>query len=465
MKAFSKVSYTWGILLFTFFYALLAFYLIREFVLPHYIVTTEGHIHGDPYFFHKLALDQVEKIKNIGFSEFLLRPRGQGPAGITSLIYLVSKGSWGVISLNAALHALATVFLYKILRIWFPATIALISILPFLGSPYFIHWLSQINKDSYSITGAMMFLYGFIQLLKINDHLNFYSIIKYLLYVAIGTLLIWLVRPYMNQILLPLVILILICSFMYQFGGGLLPTLNKRRDKKQKCIWAMALCIVAVILLIFNKGATSDRTLERLANLENVSKKFDPKSKSLKHKCLKNVYSNSWVDISWLPDNINNKVRAIIAQRCLIYSILETHPHHATQYSILDQTFSPNGTIDVLQYLPKAFLIGVFKPWPSEWFMQFKNKISIFYIFSSLEIILFLCTLPFLIFWSLKNISNSILIPLLVSSYVITVYATAIPYLGALYRYRYPWWMVLLSFALAATLTVLHALYQKHKTT
>ena len=269
----------------------------------------------------------------------------------------------------------------------------------------------------------------------------------------------------MNQILLPAVMLVLICCFIYQFGGVLIRSVNKRQDKKQICIWAIALSMVAVILLIFNKGAASDRTLHRLTNLENAKKPFDPKSKSLKHVCLKKVYTNSWVNISWLPDNLNNKARAIIAQRCLIYSMLENDPNQATQYSIIDHSFSPKGTIDVFAYLPKAFLIGVFKPWPTEWFMQFKNRSSVFYIFSTLEMVLFLSSLPLLIYWFLKNYTSSLLIPFLLSSYVITVYAMATPFLGALYRYRYPWWMVMLTLAIAASFTVLLTLYKKYKAT
>lgn len=55
-----------------------------------------------------------------------------------------------------------------------------------------------------------------------------------------------------------------------------------------------------------------------------------------------------------------------------------------------------------------------------------------------------------LFFWVMRCSQCFLWVPIICSVSVMTMYAMAIPFLGALYRYRYPFWILLISLGLAA---------------
>lgn len=191
----------------TFVYAILAFTISRELIIPNMLPSAEGHISGDPMYYHQLALSKVQEIQDEGIQAFELRPSGQGSAGIATLLYLAWENPYSVVLLNAVLHAASAVLMSLILLQWFPLRTAIIATLPLVISPYMIVWFSQVNKDTSSLTGALLFVYGLMRLIKIKNepHAGLYS----LLIIFSGILLIWVMRPYLNQILLPISLSIL----------------------------------------------------------------------------------------------------------------------------------------------------------------------------------------------------------------------------------------------------------------
>jgi hypothetical protein len=98
-----------------FVYALFAMIVSRELIIPHMVGSNDGHISGDPQYYHQLALSKSIEIRTEGIFAFELRPAGQGPAGIASLIYLISENPYGVIFLNAFLHGISAVLILLIL--------------------------------------------------------------------------------------------------------------------------------------------------------------------------------------------------------------------------------------------------------------------------------------------------------------------------------------------------------------
>jgi hypothetical protein len=55
-----------------------------------------------------------------------------------------------------------------------------------------------------------------------------------------------------------------------------------------------------------------------------------------------------------------------------------------------------------------------------------------------------------LFFWVMRSSQFSLSVPIICSVSVMTIFAMSIPFLGALYRYRYPWWILLIGLGLAA---------------
>lgn len=56
--------------------------------------------------------------------------------------------------------------------------------------------------------------------------------------------------------------------------------------------------------------------------------------------------------------------------------------------------------------------------------------------------------------WVFRSRRSGIVIPLALAASVMTVYGMATPFLGALYRYRFPWWMLTICMGLAALIEI-----------
>lgn len=109
---------------------------------------------------------------------------------------------WTLISLNAALHATATLVLL-ILQFFVPNwRVAIWAVLPFFLYPTTLLWTTQILKDGYSIAGFLLFLYGWLSLVRLRtwQRVRWLPILP-LAWIILGGLLIWVVRPYILQMM------------------------------------------------------------------------------------------------------------------------------------------------------------------------------------------------------------------------------------------------------------------------
>jgi hypothetical protein len=137
-----------------------------------------------------------------------------------------------------------------------------------------------------------------------------------------------------------------------------------------------------------------------------------------------------------------------------MFTILETHDNVSTQNSFVDVDKLPAGALDALAYLPRAALLGVFAPWPDRWGYVLNHQFSVFYTITPIEAGMLYGGLVAFAFWLLRSCAWSALVPIFLSVSVMTVYGMATPFIGALYRYRYPWWMLLICMGFAALLEV-----------
>ena len=169
--------------------------LLREIAIPHiFPASVGGNLPTDPQYYNDLAFKKAAEIEAHGLVEFELRPSGQGAAGLASLLYLLVKSPCIVVLVNGFIHALSAVVIVLIIRSWFPLRTSIIAAIPLAVSPYMILWFSQLNKDSYSLLGALLFVYGMLQLVLHGKPLQ--NVTYNVLVVISGALLIWLMRPY-----------------------------------------------------------------------------------------------------------------------------------------------------------------------------------------------------------------------------------------------------------------------------
>lgn len=429
-----------------FIYAVVAMVVSRELVIPRMTSSINGHIAGDPQYYHSLALKKAEEIVRLGWARFELRPEGQGPAGVASLLYLVVGSPYSVVFLNAAIHALSVVVMAMILMRWFSRPISIIATLPLAISPYMIVWFSQVNKDTFALAGTLLFTYGLLKLIGTGGK----SLVRNggLLSVLIaltGILLIWIVRPYVNQILLPITGLVLVVSLLVRVRRGL----------DNYVVWfgfAIYGAFVLVCLGLLGKGAASDATLEGFKYFEWQNQAIN---QSVSAKCFASVNKKNWRNEQFLPDFIDEKLKAMMGQRCLMFTLLETQDNVTTRKSIVDTDTFPRGSAEALGYVPRAALLGVFSPWPDRWGYIFNHGPSVFYTITPIEAGMLYVGLVSLFVWLVRSKAWDALVPIGLCVPVMTTYGMATPFLGALYRYRYPWWMLLICLGVAATLVAL----------
>ena len=429
-----------------FVFAIAAMGVSRELLIPHMASSSiSGHMAGDPQYYHSLALKKANEIRQGGIGEFELRPEGQGPAGIASLLYLVGISSYGLVVLNAAFHALAVVVMALILMRWFPCRISIIATLPLAISPGMIVWFSQINKDSFAVAGALLFTWGLLKLASPESRLTLRDGLIALLVALTGMMLTWVVRPYVNQILLPITALVLVAALLWRVRRG--------PDNAGLVLFTTYGVLVLACLGLLGKGAASDATLATLESFKGFQSRAQ--SESVSAQCLSTIDERHWRNEQFLPDFVDRKLKAMMGQRCLTFTLLETQDNVATRKSIIDTDKLPRGSAEALGYVPRAALLGVFAPWPDRWGYNFNNEFSVFYTVAPVEAALLYVGLASLLFLIARNRAWSLLITIGLCMAVMTACAMAPPFLGALYRYRYPWWTLLICMGVAAMLVAL----------
>lgn len=424
-----------------FIYAMIGMIVSREFVIPYMTGSTDGTLPGDAQYYENLAEKKVDDIQSHGLEMFELRPAGQGPAGIASAFYLIWNNPYFIVWCNALLHAFSVLAMAAILLRWFSLRISFIAVIPLAISPYMLFWFSQLNKDSFVLSGALFFILGLLKLteravLNLTRHM-----VLALLPIVLGIALIWVMRPYVNQLMLPITILVLLVIFLekIRFGFG-------------KDLIAFVFCslVILVALTGMTKGAASDATLDSLHHSAGETLLID----TTLARCLQTTEAGKWQDAEILPSFVNNRLKALMAQRCLIFSLMDIHDNVTTLDSFFDIDRFPSGSIDAIAYLPRAVLFGIFSPLPDRWDYIFDHGRSTFYLIAPIEAVILYIGLIFICIWLVRSRNWSALIPITLSMFAMTVYAMATPFLGALYRYRYPWWMMLICLGIAALLQI-----------
>lgn len=427
-----------------FAYAITAMVFVREIAIPNiYPISIGGHLPGDSQDYNTLALKKAAEIKAMGLVAFELRPNGQGPAGLTSLLYLLVKSPYIVVFVNGLLHAFSAVVMVLIIRCWFPLRISIIATIPLAISPYMILWFSQLNKDSYSVLGVLLFVYGLIRLVLQDKTLQ--SVANNVAIVVSGVFLIWSMRPYINLMLVPITTVILLIALVWHF---------RNKSTFADCFRFVAgVATVLLCLILLSRGAASDSTLDSFLVYEvpSVAKSEVP---SVAKECLAKIDSKHWLDEPLLPNYINNKLQAMMGQRCLIFTMLETHSNQTTLHSIVDSNVLPGGSREALRYLPRAGLLGVFSPWPDRWLYSLNQQPSIFYTITSIEAVIMYLGIIGIIIFLIHGKAWLLTIPISLAFMMMIIYGMANPFIGVLYRYRYPWWMIILCLGLAALIAL-----------
>ena len=341
-----------------FLYTLSAFILIVFWVLPN----TTGSI-GDPDVYRDLARENLLAIRLHGWRLFQVRPGGQGPAGVTSLLLLVFDSEFIVILFNSLIHTLSVFILFRLIRRAFSRQISLLASLPLALSPFMVIWYSQISKESIMLIGALLLVKGFGEFPFFQKDIIRKSRFLYpALEIITGALLISLMRPYVNQIILPFAVIIFTANDIYNFF------LCKKNLFTS--IFVAGVLIITLILTSF--GAQSDSTLTRIGNSKSELLAQSGQS-ALADECIAKLSQFDWTQDALASSLLTQKLRALMGQRCLIFTGYGPGAHPNALRSYFDTEILPSTNYEALIYLPKAIFMGWAMPTPYYWKNIFKS--------------------------------------------------------------------------------------------
>jgi hypothetical protein len=436
-------KWQWAII---FSYSYILLYVLRAYLVPLSGLTENGHLAGDPLVYSNLAHELASKLRIEGVDAWQLHYQGQGPAGIMALVYLINDSQALLITLNAALHATASLSLIQILKRFFSPTISVISAMPFVISPFQMYWFSQINKDSYVTCGFMvatLALCGALE--KIKHPVRKRDIIHFVALSGIGALLIHIGRPY---VVLMFQVFGIICILIAVVLVACKPI--SRLQRVRAIMFGGICCLALLCLKPLTHGAASDQTISALASAQSTS------TGSTAYPAVDTCLDKTL--IGWQPTWISSSqadilLQALFTQRCWHFTLLnDVNPN--TRHAVLDAQIFPNSAIEAMIYLPKATVNALFAPYPWHAWPYFGISKSAFFTVTPFETGLLLITLPFLVCWLFRQWRSKLSAVALIalSASIVVTYGMAIPFIGALYRYRYPYWMLILGFSIAAAL-------------
>jgi hypothetical protein len=252
-----------------FAYAAIVALLVQIVLLPYAFPGLHaGHgllIGGDWNSFHRQAVELAGQVRADGWSAWRLRPDDlSAPAGISGAIYaLTVPEPWTAIPLYAALHATAAIIVLSLVRFFLPNwRQAIWCVLPFWLYPSAMLLYTQIHKDAFSISGALLFLYGWVLLARTESWQgSFWPPLRAVLCIVTGSILAWLVRPYWVQMMqgASVILAVLIA------GACIAAGLRRERPRLRLLMTILTACLAVGMVTPLTRGGYSAVTSPYLA--------------------------------------------------------------------------------------------------------------------------------------------------------------------------------------------------------
>lgn len=441
----------WNLWLVFFMYTATVAFTVQFILLPYLFPAWhagDGLLKGGDWIsFHNIALNLSEQIQMFGWSAWTLRPDGQAPAGIAGAIYALTIGKpWVLIPLNAGLHATGGIVLLQIARLFIPHKhIAIWFALPFILYPAAMTWYAQIHKDGYFITGTYLVLYGCLLFSKAETwQSRWWLPFRASLYVMIGVVLVWIVRPYGVQIIQALsgvIFIILTASLILRAIKSSMPWYR----------WLIGPFIFISIILIMTPLTKQGLSVEAPPPITTVEESSPNTS-----------YPSSpqhWQYTSWIPSFLENS----------LYTLVTVREGFRTGYpdagSNIDEQVRFYSMYDIFVYIPRLAQIAYLAPFPDQWIEKgtsgansMMRKISAFEMIGIYFSYLFL---PIAV-WKWRN-RIELWILLIFCTVMMMVYGFVNINIGTLYRMRYGYIMVISTIGLLGFYVFLNDILPKVK--
>jgi hypothetical protein len=404
-----------------------------------------------------------------------LRPRGWGVSGILSAWYaLTVPRPWAFVPVQAALYATAMAVVFVLIRaVCGRARVALIAVLPFLLLPSAAMLYAQPHRDGFVFFGLMLFLLGWWRVLGIQAQRHWLGMgwftVSGATLVGLGFAVTVVVREPAGD-LLQVTGALLVLTIVVVGVAGLVrgPAVSVAAS----CVGMLAAVGLLMALVVGHQGSgyvqwttlapeatpqaetagVSPRlgTARRRADAEAPQQAVAPAPALNPQQ--QAIAEAVWSRSTWLPRRVDEAFRRLTGAR---NHLITRYPHGR---SLLDADVLFGSAAEVIAYMPRAAQIGLLAPFPGDWLPHpeapsFRNVQR---LLMGAEMLVFYALLPFLAVavWVWRG-QPALWFLLLPASVWVMVYALSVPIIGAMVRYRYVAYIMLLSLAIAGLVRVI----------
>ena len=473
-----------------FAYALAMGLILQKLVLPMMPSMHAGHglLNDDASFFHSVAWDMAQRIRADGWGAWKLLSSGSatGNVGLLAAVYVFAgpEPAW-FLPINAAFHALGATLLLKLGTELMGRKPALFAAFLFLVFPSSLVWYGQNHKDAFLISGFLLVLLAFVRGLRGGDT----AFWRNGLMLGVGIFLVAIMRSHMVavyalamgcalafmvflQLLWPkvdgwggirrglgLLLLALLAAVLAPKNNELISTdlvqiSSKARasademkalaaearakalaaEARAKALAAEASALAAEARASGDEAsalAAEARVLAAEAEARALAAEAEARALAAETGVDTGIDLGiwEWQPLEALPTKVDGALKQISSLR--VHFIESGRRVGAS--SVVDGDRKPENALEVLAYLPRAAVVGVFAPFPSFW----GERLSLPRVIGSLETLILYLVCPGIFFALFKGRSREVIACLVVAAAVVTVLSYVGPNLGTLHRVRY----------------------------
>lgn len=422
-------------------YALATALVVQLIVLPRAFPgwnPRTQQVSPDAWTYHWIAVVGAERIRREGWSASEVHPLGGVTTTVASAVYaLTMPEPWTVTPVNAALHATAGLVLVGLLeRLLGDRRRAIWATLPLVCFPSAVTWYALLNKDELTIAGQVLFVFGCAALAAWSAAgPPSRRVWPAAAAVVGGALLIGLARAYMLDLLVGVMVLIAASALVAVTTGRLRRRVPGRR--------VVVVCVVAWALAAALGGlrAWLPGVLGVAVDLPD-----DPHLQKVEGK-MRGAHAG-WERSAWLPSGLDRRLRILAVRRDAFFV---QYPGAASQ---IDEGVHFHRAADVVAYVPRAAVVAVLAPFPATWLdrggsaagtlLRRVTAVEMAVVYASLA------GLPLAV-WRWRRRAETWVVVAVCLGFLI-LYGLVVPNVGALYRIRYAFLMILVGLGLAGGL-------------
>jgi len=476
----SRPQVLWGtIFLYTLISGLFVQLIFLRYIAPSW---NEGHgllLGMDGEKFHLIALELSQTIQAKGWSAWEPAPHGQLVSGMAAIFYvLIYPEPWSVLPFNSLLNAFAGTGFYLLLRMLIEdKRKSLVATLPFIFFPSAMLWNSQFHNENYLVPAVVFILLGWTIIYIPKHH---YPRIQpgmgliALGLLALGSILFLFTRA---TTLLALAVIFLICTLLISVAW--IWESQKEKVSKPHLFYRLTLSWVACAMMFISlnfhlvdsqggalggidtqsQGLSPRKLLRRAANgippdavKPSSSNPPNPDTSPIDSANVRESTASShpkWQPSAWLPGFVDKEFAALARNRAAFIR------NAKSSGSLVDEAVVFASAGQVLAYTPRALEIGLFSPFPNIWIERGEKPAgSAMRLETAFEMIFsYICLLGLPIFVWKSGTKKSLFALITVCLYILVLTAITNPNQGALYRFRYPYFMTLVCLGLAGWVT------------